>query len=116
MDQGLTFYYNGELDSDSSQDNGIVTGTNVFISEMVVINTTDQTSRNLSTAQVSVDLARARGRMQYVPGVGEKGILVLIGGSSFQANLLDSTDILNLVTPTNLLKGLQSADLFISYQ
>ncbi len=100
VDQGLAFYYNGELDSGSSQDNGIITGTNVFISGMVVINTTDQTSKNLSTAQVSVDLARARGRMQYVPGAGEKGILILIGGSSFQANLLDSTDILNLVTPT----------------
>lgn len=97
VDQGLAFYFNGELDSGSSQGNGIITGTNVFVSGMVVINTTDQTVRNLSTIQVSADLARARGRMQYVPGVGQKGILVLIGGSSFEANLLDSTDIINLV-------------------
>lgn len=72
VDQGIAFYFNGELDSGSSQQNGLVTGTNVFVSGMVVINTTDQTAKNLSTTQVSADLARARGRMQYVPGVGEK--------------------------------------------
>ena len=101
VDQGLAFYFNGELDSGSSQGNGLITGTNVFVSGMVVINTTDQTAKNLSTAQVSADLARARGRMQYIPEVGEKGILVLIGGSSFQANLLNSADIINLVSHTS---------------
>lgn len=97
VDQGLAFYFNGELDSGSSAQLGIISGNNVFLSGMVVINTTDQSARNLSTAQVSVDLARARGRMQYIPAVGEKGILVLIGGSTFPANQLDSTDIINLV-------------------
>ena len=97
LDQGLVFYFNGEFDSGSWQEIGIVSGTNVFVSGMVVINTTDHTMRNLSTAQVSVDSARARGRMQYVPGVGLKGILVLIGGSSFPANQLDGTDVINPV-------------------
>lgn len=97
VDQGLAFYFNGELDSGSSSGLGIIAGNNVFISGMVVINTTDQTARNLSTAQVSVSLARARGRMQYIPGVGDKGLLVLVGGSSFPANQLDSTDIVDLV-------------------
>ena len=97
VEQGLAFFFNGELDSGSASDSGIISGNNVFISGMVVINTNDQTARNLSTAQVSADLARARGRMQYIPGVGKNGILVLIGGSSFSANQLDSTDIVNLV-------------------
>ena len=101
VDQSLAFYFNGELDSGSSSQNGILNGTNVFLSGMVVINTTDQTARNLSTAQVDPNLARARGRMQYVQGVGEKGALVLIGGSTFPANQLDSTDIINLVRRTN---------------
>ena len=92
VDQGLAFYFNGELDSGSSQGVDIRNGTSVFVSGMVVVNTTDQTARNLSTAQVSTDLARARGRMQYIPGVGEKGILVLIGGSSFPANQLKNVN------------------------
>ena len=97
VDQSLAFYFNGELDSGSSSQVGIISGNNVFLSGMVVINTTDRTARNLSTAQVDANLARARGRMQYLPGVGEKGALVLIGGSTFPANQLDSTDIVNLV-------------------
>ena len=116
MDQGLAFYFNGELDSGSSPDLGIIAGTNILIGGMVVINTTDQTARNLSTAQVSDNLARARGRMQYVPGVGEKGVLVLIGGSSFPANQLGTTDIINLVGLTTAVKALRYADLFASYQ
>ena len=97
VDQSLAFYFNGELDSGSSWQLGINSGNNVFLSRMVVINTTDRTARNLSTAQVEANLARARGRMQYLPAVGEKGALVLIGGSTFPANQLDSTDIVNLV-------------------
>lgn len=100
MDQSLAFYYNGELDSGSLQQFDIISGTNIFLSGMIVINTTDQTARNLSTAQVDANLARARGRMQYIPGVGEKGVLVLIGGSTFTANQLDGTDIINLVWRT----------------
>ncbi|CAD6584293.1 MAG: hypothetical protein ASARMPRED_001726 [Alectoria sarmentosa] len=103
VDQGLAFYYNGELDNGSSeQELGIIAGTNVFLSGMVVINTTDQTARNLSTAQVSGDLARAHARMQYIPGAGEKGVLVLIGGSTFPANQLHSTDIVNLLPMTEI--------------
>ena len=107
VEQGLAFYFNGELDSGSSapSPSGIISGNNVFISGMVVINTNDQTARNLSTAQVSPDLARARGRMQYIPGVGTNGILVLIGGSSFPANQLDSSDIVNLVWIRSFRRG-----------
>lgn len=114
--QGIAFYFNGELDNGSSLQTDFIGGTNVFISGMVVINTTDQTARNLSTAQVSADLARVRGRMQYIPGVGGKGVLVLIGGSSFSSNQLDSTDIVNLVWHATSLDGLQYADFYGSYQ
>lgn len=115
MEQGLAFYFNGELDSGSASGSGIISGNNVFISGMVVINTNDQTARNLSTAQVSADLARARGRMQYIPGVGKSGILVLIGGSTFSANQLDSTDIVNLVW-SQPLRTEKFADMGVSCQ
>ena len=98
VEQGLAFYFNGELDSGSSQGIDIMNLTSVFVSGMVVVNTTDQTARNLSTAQVSIDQARARGRMQYVPGIGEKGILVLIGGSTFPANQLNNMNSGNFVS------------------
>ena len=116
LDQGLAFYFNGELDSGSSFENGIITGTNFFVSGMVVIDTRDHTTRNLSTAQVSVDLARARGRMQYVPGVGQKGVLVLIGGSSFPANQLAGTDVINLVWHSFDPVRIGHADLSTRYQ
>ncbi len=97
VDQGLAFYFNGELDIGSSQGIDIANDTSVFVSGMIVINTTDQTARNLSTGQVSIDLARARGRMLYVPNVGEKGILVLIGGSIFPPNQLNNVKSGNFV-------------------
>lgn len=116
VDQSLAFYFNGELDNGSSQQLGISRDTNVFLGGMVVIDTTDKAARNLSTAQVNANLARARGRMQYIPGVGEKGILVLIGGSTYPANQFDSTDTPSLVWHSTLTKGLQYTDLLISYQ
>ena len=97
VDQSLAFYFNGELDSGSLQQMEIISGTNIFLSGMIVINTTDQTARNLSTVQVDPNLARARGRMQYISGVSEKGILVLIGGSAFPANQLNTPNSVNFV-------------------
>ena len=116
VDQNLAFYFNGELDSGSSQQSGIIRGTNIFLSGMVVINTTDQTARNISTAQVDANLARARGRMEYIRGVGEKGILVLIGGSTYPANQFDSTENPNPVWHSTPSQGLQYIDLLIRYQ
>ena len=52
VDQSLAFYFNGELGSGSLQQMEIISGTNIFLSGMIVINTTDQTARNLSTVQV----------------------------------------------------------------
>lgn len=92
VDQGIAFYFNGQLDSGSSKNLGIPNVTQVFLSGTVVINTTDQTARNLSTAQVSPDLARAGGEMQYLPEVGEKGALVLIGGTNNPSNQFSSTN------------------------
>ena len=98
IDQGLAFYFNGELDGGSSQGINIRNDTSVFITGMIVVNTTDQTARNLSTAQVSMDLARAGGRMIYIPEIGGKGILVLIGGSIFPANDLNNVNSGTLVS------------------
>ena len=39
--------------------------------------------------------------MVYIPGIGDKGILVLLGGSSKLVNRHDSNEILNLVREDN---------------
>lgn len=81
-DLGLAFYFNGEIDSGSALGSGIrAPNDKVFLEGMVILDTKNQTARNVSTKAVSGDLPRSRGRMQYVPGIGKKGILVQIGGN-----------------------------------
>lgn len=86
-DLGLAFYFNGEMDFGSAQDSGIKgKDDKVFLEGMVVIDTQNQTARNVSTANVVGDKPRTRGEMQYIPGIGEKGILVQIGGNQKPVN------------------------------
>lgn len=82
IDQGLSFYFNGMLDSGSEVDTEIF-GEPVkqYLEGMIVLDTTTQTAKNLSTKAVVGDSPRARGRMQYIGGIGGKGILVQIGGN-----------------------------------
>ena len=81
-DQGLAFYLNGELDSGSSlETRGLGNNDPVWLGGMIVINTNNQTVRNISTYGLNQDLPRTRGLLQYVIGVGPNGILVQIGGN-----------------------------------
>ena len=101
-DQGLAFYFNGEIDSGSSTGTqALGPSVKIFLEGMVVINTVDHSTRNLSTFAVTRGLPRTRGRMVYIPGIGDKGILVLLGGSSKPVNQHDSNEILNLVRENN---------------
>ena len=82
LDQGIAFYFNGVLDSGSqtsTQDFG--NGVKQYLDGMIVIDTVHQTARNLSTKSVVGNMPRSRGRMQYIKGIGGKGILVQIGGN-----------------------------------
>ncbi len=99
IDQNLAFFFNGQLDSGSQQSTQSF-GNNVkeFIGGMVVINTSNQTARNLSTTSVVGDFPRTRGRMQYVPGIGPKGILVQIGGNLKALTNLNNDYVGNLVS------------------
>ena len=96
-DQSLDFYLNGEINNGSSTGLGFTAGVTTFLTGMVVINTTDHTAKNLSTAGVTGRSPRARAQMQYIPGIGEKGILVLLGGSSMPIGYYDTTDLRDLV-------------------
>ena len=81
-DQGLAFYFNGQLDSGSSTETQSF-GNDVkqFLEGMIVIDTKNQTARNLSTTAVVGDMPRTRGGMMYIDGIADKGILVQIGGN-----------------------------------
>ncbi len=61
---------------------------------MIVINTNNQTARNVSTYGLSVDRARTRGLLQYIIGVGPNGILVQIGGNQKPLSTVSSTDVI----------------------
>lgn len=99
---GLAFYFNGELDRGSEKDSGIGVNDTVFIPGMIMIDTQNQTARNLSTNAVVGDQPRTRGKMQYVPGVGKKGILVQIGGNQKRIGDFQDEGVGDLVRSINL--------------
>jgi hypothetical protein len=89
--QGLSFFFNGMLDSGSEiQTQNFGQGTKQYLEGMIVIDTNSRIARNLSTKAVVGDMPRARGRMQYVGSIGTKGILIQIGG--YQQSIADQTN------------------------
>lgn len=56
---------------------------------MTVIDFYSGSAKNISTVAVS-DQPRVRGKMVYIPGIGRKGILVLIGGGEKGAGYTNS--------------------------
>lgn len=76
---GLGFFHNGEIDSGSQTSLQSLENFRGFVPGMVVVDTARQTAKNLSTDALQ-DTPRARHRMVYIPGIGEKGILVTVGG------------------------------------
>ena len=91
-DQGLAFYLEGEVDSGSSTETQVL-GDSIkyFLKGMIVIDTTTQTARNVSTAPVANGVPGTYGSMQYISGIGQKGILVHLGGSDSNGNLVSNT-------------------------
>lgn len=88
-DQGLAFFLGGEVDSGSSTETQVLGDTNkYFLNGMIVIDTNARTARNLSTTTVADGVPRTYGSMQYIPGVGQNGVLVHLGGSDRDGNLV----------------------------
>lgn len=89
-DLGLGFWYNGQLDSgSSSQSAPLGDGVIRFMMGMTVIDFHNGSAKNISTSAVS-DQPRVRGKMVYIPGIGRKGILVLVGGGEKGAGYTNS--------------------------
>lgn len=79
---GLGFYFNGEIDSGSSQLTEVLGDEHkIFLQGMVVVNTTSQSASNISTAAATGDNPRTRGGVTYIPAIGDSGVLALMGGT-----------------------------------
>ncbi|KAI9684437.1 MAG: hypothetical protein M1829_002247 [Trizodia sp. TS-e1964] len=98
-DQSLAFYLNGNIDNGSSiSTTGLKGNTYQPLSGMIVLDTGNQTARNLSTQAFSGDEPRSRGQMEYLPAVGSKGALVYLGGgASPKGSVVNSPLYSNLV-------------------
>jgi hypothetical protein len=83
-DQGLGFYLNGQLDRGSSSTTTSMENETVALGGMVVVNmtTTTKSSRNISTSTIYSESGAVGGSLTYLPLIGQKGILVAMGGVS----------------------------------
>lgn len=98
-EQGLAFYFNGELDSGSSQRTQVFEDDiKVFLEGMVIINTTARTATNMSTSSVTGNQPRTRGSLSYTPGIGTNGIIVALGGTYKSVDDLDNEEMANFVS------------------
>ncbi|KAN0066985.1 hypothetical protein V8E54_014909 [Elaphomyces granulatus] len=80
--QGLAFWLNGEINNGSSNTFATEPDFSQNLGGLIVLNTTTQTARNLSTTNLGDRFPREGGTLNYIPGIGQKGILVAIGGSA----------------------------------
>ncbi|GAD96577.1 cell wall anchored protein [Paecilomyces variotii No. 5] len=77
----LAFWLNGEIDTGSDNNLALKPGFERYLDGFVVIDTDKQTALNVSTATLD-RTPRIGGGLAYVPGVGPKGIVVAIGGTT----------------------------------
>lgn len=83
IDQGLGFYLNGQIDwgtSSSTLESFNSQDLYVPLDGMVILNLTDQTSKNISTTALRGGNPRVGGSMEYIASVGAMGALVALGG------------------------------------
>ena len=98
-DQGLAFHFNGQIDSGSEQASiHLGDDEGAYLQGMLVVDTNNQTARNLSTQAVVGNTRRSRGEMQYIEELGGKGILVQIGGNQKEMSDTNSSSLSNLVS------------------
>ncbi|KAJ5391862.1 hypothetical protein N7509_007352 [Penicillium cosmopolitanum] len=77
--RGMGFYLNGFIDNGSNPDYQYYTDFRRYLDGLVVLNTTTQEAKNLSTSSLE-NYPRAMGGLVYLPNIGTEGILVSMGG------------------------------------
>lgn len=82
---GLSFYLNGQVDAGSSSVAGASLGNDTeFLDGMIVLNTVNVGSQNLSTA--TLGNPRVAGGLQFIEAIGANGALIAIGGLQRDGN------------------------------
>jgi hypothetical protein len=78
-DQGLAFYLSGQVDNGTEPYTRTMGDRATLLSGMMVIDLVHQTANNISITMADPQ-PRIGGALQYLPAVGESGVLVAIGG------------------------------------
>jgi hypothetical protein len=105
-EQGLGFYLNGQIDKGSSTVTINMGNDTLGLDGMIVLNLTDTTKsgRNLTTSSVYPDSGAVSGGLTYVPELGDRGILVGMGGvqkSTSQAEETNGTLVSLIILETD---------------
>lgn len=82
-DQGLAFYLNGRIDNGTAPSISNEGNDQTLLDGMMVIDIAQHTAINVSTTGMKNYQPRVGGGLQYVAGVGGKGVLVALGGQVF---------------------------------
>ena len=82
-DQGLAVYLHGRTDNGTNIGAKDAGDVQTLLDGMIVIDLVHHTSTNISTAGMKDPQPRLRGGLEYVPGIGNNGILVALGGEVF---------------------------------
>ncbi|KAF2689565.1 hypothetical protein K458DRAFT_330070 [Lentithecium fluviatile CBS 122367] len=102
-EQGLAFYFNGIIGDEVSREPH---------PRMIVLDLREEKARNVSTAAISPTDARVGATLQYIPGVGKKGVLVLVGGGVRQrSDDANTHELGGTMAPLNTIHVLDIASL-----
>jgi hypothetical protein len=78
-DQGLAFYLSGQVDNGTEPYTRTVGDSATLLKGMMVIDLFQKTARNISLTMKDPQ-PRIGGALQYIPAVGDSGVLVALGG------------------------------------
>ena len=78
-DQGLAFYLSGQVDNGTEPYTRTVGDSSTLLNGMMIIDLVHQTAKNVSIT-MNDPQPRIGGILQYVPAVGESGMLLSLGG------------------------------------
>lgn len=94
--RSTAFWLNGQIDQGTSNLT-YTTGENktTYLEGMIVLNTGDQTARNVSTS--SLGPARVGGGLHYIEVMGTKHFLLALGGMQKSVSSVESSDASGLV-------------------
>lgn len=102
LGRGMGFYLNGFIDNGSSSDYQTYPNFRRYLDGLIVLNTTTQEAKNLSTSSLE-NYPRAMGGLVYLPNVGTEGTLVSMGGVTKPTNNSALSDIGTYVSDSKII-------------